>query len=166
MNLPILSRLENKDIDRFLLKVDKKGNDDCWEWKASRDKYGYGRLTLKGVSLKAHRVAWTINNKIEIPQGLHVLHKCDNPPCCNPNHLFLGDARDNSIDMVEKGRGKTSDQTGEANGNSKLTESDVVEIRRLYSSGQYTYKELASQFNVHFDLIGRIVKRKNWTHVP
>ena len=166
MTILILDLLNEKDKLRFWSNVEKWNDDGCWNWKLSCDNDGYGRFKLKNNLVKSHRFAWSAFYDKEIPDNLCVLHKCDNPPCCNPRHLFLGDTRDNSIDMVKKGRGNTSDQTGEANGNSKLTESDVVEIRRLYSSGQYTYKELASQFNVHFDLIGRIVKRKNWTHVP
>ena len=165
MNIKILDVLKSEDKKRFLSRVPVGNEDECWNWCASCDQEGYGRFSSNGKKIKAHRTAWVIFNNKEIPQGLHVLHHCDNPSCCNPNHLFLGTDLDNSNDKISKGRNKVSDQKGEVNGNSKLTESDVIEIRSMYSSGEFTYKELAHKFDVHLATIALIAKRKNWTHI-
>jgi hypothetical protein len=87
--------------DRFWANVDKSG--DCWEWQASVNLDGYGRFCLKGKRIRAHRLSWVLANG-EIPEGMCVLHKCDNPPCVSPDHLFLGTRADNVRDMVQKGR--------------------------------------------------------------
>ena len=86
---------------RFWDRVDKSG--DCWPWIGSRQVNGYGHVRSQNRSLYAHRVAWTLANG-PIPPGLWVLHRCDNPPCVNPSHLFLGTARDNTLDSIAKGR--------------------------------------------------------------
>lgn len=87
---------------RFWRKVDKSG--DCWEWRGFRGANGYGKAHLtRKPSTYAHRIAWTLTNG-PIPKGMHVCHHCDNPPCCNPAHLFLGTAKDNVHDMMVKGR--------------------------------------------------------------
>jgi hypothetical protein len=93
---------------RFWAKVDKRGPDECWEWTGARQPQGYGTI---GVYLgyrsygyaRSNRVAWELMRG-PVPDGLHVLHSCDNPPCVNPNHLFLGTALDNIHDCIDKGR--------------------------------------------------------------
>jgi hypothetical protein len=89
--------------DRFWSKVAIKGADECWEWKASRYPGGYGKFSIKDRYQQAHRLAWRLSNG-EIPSGQNILHKCDNPPCVNPNHLFLGTQTDNMHDMMAKNR--------------------------------------------------------------
>jgi len=88
-------------MDRFFRKVDKTGS--CWNWLAGKDKDGYGKIKIARKDLRAHRVSWEIHNGI-IPGGLLVLHRCDNPSCVNPSHLFLGTALDNNRDRDAKGR--------------------------------------------------------------
>src|SRR5256885_74384 len=78
----------------------------CWEWVGSKRELGYGQVRYKGRSARAHRIAWELTFG-EIPDGRSVLHKCDNPPCINPDHLFLGTQQDNVDDMFRKGRQKT-----------------------------------------------------------
>jgi hypothetical protein len=88
--------------DRFWTKVQK--SDGCWQWTAYRDPMGYGRFRLNGEARLAHRVSWEMHNGSISPEDLCVLHKCDNPSCVNPDHLFLGDRIANVADMVAKGR--------------------------------------------------------------
>ena len=91
-------------IDRFMAKVDKRGDNECWNWKGSDDGHGYGEFWFEGKKWKAPRFSWVLNNGVPIPKGLLVCHKCDNPSCVNPNHLFLGTMSDNIMDCVKKGR--------------------------------------------------------------
>ena len=136
----------------------------CIEWIGSRDKgnYGHGRLRLKngGKMYQAHRLAWELKHG-PIPDGLCVLHRCDNPPCCNTDHLFLGTKADNNADRDAKGRCAK----GERSGNSKLTTSDVIAIRRRVAAGE-RQKDLAKEFSVPTSAICNICNRKRWAHVP
>jgi hypothetical protein len=93
--------------DRLERRLDRRGFDECWEWKGLRHQQGYGLIRASGVGknlmLRTHRVAWELQNG-SVPDGMHILHRCDNPPCCNPNHLFPGTDADNMKDMAAKGR--------------------------------------------------------------
>lgn len=90
-------------IDRFWEKVDKKSDNECWNWIGAKNKDGYGIFNLNGKNTSAHRALWIILNS-EIELGLQVCHSCDNPSCVNPNHLWLGTDQQNKDDMVKKGR--------------------------------------------------------------
>jgi len=146
--------------DRFWSKVDKRGPDECWEWKAGCVSNGYGRFRFNGKKQQAHRVAWQLEHG-PIPKGMFVCHTCDNRLCVNINHLYLGDHKDNMDDMVAKGR----QAKGEDIRQSKLTEAEVVAIRTLYATGEYTYRGLAKMFNVNATTISLIVRYKIWTHI-
>lgn len=99
-------RLEEKHIKSFWSKLDKGENEECWNWKAFKNKQGYGRMGIAASEcVNAHRVSWVIHYG-QIPSGMFVCHKCDNPSCVNPNHLFLGTRQDNTNDMMIKKRGK------------------------------------------------------------
>jgi hypothetical protein len=94
--------LTQTDLERFWLRVNKNG-DDCWTWTGFKNELGYGLFSLDHKHVKAHRVSWMVANG-KIPDGLCVLHSCDNPICVNPSHLFLGTMKDNTQDMLAKGR--------------------------------------------------------------
>lgn len=95
-------------MDRFFQKVDMSR--DCWIWKAGTDKDGYGKIYVDGKTIRSHRVSWEIHNG-PIPKNMCVLHKCDNPPCVNPEHLFLGTSTDNNRDREVKNRGRYRNKT-------------------------------------------------------
>lgn len=145
-------------MNRFWSKVDVTGPDDCWEWQASLSGGGYGQYWLDNRQLKAHRVAWTLENG-EIPEGLCVCHHCDNPRCVNPSHLFLGTHRDNVIDGINKGR----THIGVKNGNSKLDENDVKQIRVFANLGK-TQREIGRIFGISKTHAGQIIRRERWNH--
>ena len=143
--------------ERFWEKVDILGKNECWEWLGSINEDGYGSFKYTGGCL-AHRCAWVLSNG-DIPQKMEVCHRCDNPSCCNPNHLFLGTHTDNMKDMISKGR--CFDKRGERNSNAKLTKSDVVEIYRRHNGGE-PQREIARDFGVTQSAVSYILKGKSW----
>ena len=146
-------------IIRFWLNIRK--TDNCWEWKLGKDKDGYGIIAINGKkTVRIHRLSYEINIG-EIPEKMCVLHRCDNPSCANPNHLFLGKAKENAIDMVAKGRSLV----GEKNHKSKLKNGDIFQIREMYDKKNISETELAKMFNVTQGMIGFIVRRESWTHI-
>jgi hypothetical protein len=151
---------------RFWPKVDKRGPDDCWLWTGSKDGRGYGKIRADGpirFVMKAHRAAFELTHG-PIPDGLHVLHKCDRPGCTNPAHLRLGTHRENMNDMLERGRARGGGVRGERNGFAKLTEAQVREIRAAAAAGSSTSK-LARCYGVDPSNIRYIVARRWWAHV-
>lgn len=129
----------------------------CWEWGGHRQRKGYGTAGLLGL---AHRVAWQVSCGA-IPDGLCVLHHCDNPPCCNPAHLFLGTVQDNNADRDKKGRCRAGAKRGEENPMSKLTEAGVRCIRELAKQGK-TANEIARRMKMSRQQINRIIRRERW----
>ena len=112
----------------------------------------------------AHRVAWEMANGGPIPDGMVVCHRCDNPPCVNPAHLFVGTRLDNVRDMVMKGRGRYPGHPGERNGGAKLTEQSVSAIRERISRGD-TQKEIAVTFGIDPSVVSRIKSGKAWVQL-
>lgn len=149
---------DKKAIDRFWSRVQK--TEKCWNWN-SKSSHGYGSFPYfkNGVlkNYRAHRVSWMISNG-DIPQGKVICHKCDNPSCVRPDHLFLGTQRENILDMVSKGRGGW-------NPNNKLNHELANEIRRLRNEKTFSYKELAEKFGVSKKLIIMVVKNRIWVEV-
>ena len=135
----------------------------CDIYKGAKDKNGYGWQRKHGQR-KAHRAAWVEHNG-SIPCGMWVLHTCDNPSCVNPDHLFLGTAKDNSDDMRAKGRENYPGHSlpGELNPNRKLTQEQVDYIRSVYKWGMGP--KLAKEFGVHPFTINRIVRGEKWREV-
>lgn len=155
------------DIARFWGHVDKEHSDffyngsRCWEWTANiPPTSGYGLVKLNKKERLVHRVAYEITFG-EIGDDLLVLHHCDNRPCVNPDHLFLGTQKDNVADMMQKGR----KPLGEEHANSKLSAAQVFEIRKRYRRfgiGGDTTVTLAKEFGVSAKTISNIVNRKKW----
>jgi hypothetical protein len=143
-------------FQRFIAK-----SDGCWIWTGGRDQKGYGCFAGR----KAHRWSWELHNG-PIPPGMLACHHCDNPPCVNPAHLFLGTAKDNSADMVAKGRVKRPclGKKGADGHNAKLTDDDVREIRRLSALGLSTRK-IGHRFGVSKFPVSEILRGKTWAHV-
>jgi len=149
--------------DRFWNKVSIKSEDECWEWTAATRR-GYGAFWYEGRHQPASRMVWFFENG-EIDNGLVVCHTCDNPPCCNPKHLFLGTGKDNNDDKVRKKR----HGFGEKNGNSKLTEEAVLEIKKLKpavtkANNKELKAALAKKFNVTTGTISDVWTR-GWKHI-
>lgn len=151
-------RQAKRRSESFWSKVDK--TTDCWNWTASVNRKGYGRFgnpTMRQGYMGAHRFSWVLTYG-EIPDGKWVLHKCDNPRCVRPDHLFLGDAAANVSDQIAKDRWLH----GSRNPMAKLTEASALEIREIYSSGNVTYREIGSRFGISPSLVGMIVRGKSW----
>jgi hypothetical protein len=154
---PLHLRITN---DSFWPKVQRGLHDDCWIWQGYIMPNGYGRLHYNGKDILSHRCSWEIHYG-PIPQGMFICHTCDNPPCVNPKHLFLGTDQDNMDDMYAKDRASV----GSRHPNAKLTETQVSEIIDLYSTGEYSQSALARRFNVGQQAIQAIVSGKTWKHL-
>lgn len=148
-------------------KFDEKyGVDDqtgCWNWKKTSGRR-YGNMHYDGTAQQAHRVSWQLHRG-PIPDGLHVLHRCDNTKCVNPDHLFLGTRSDNMVDMVAKGRdGKAGRlKAGEGHHNAKLREVDVINIRAIAKHvPTATVTALANIYDISRTQMGRIIRGERW----
>lgn len=149
--------------ERFWEKVKRCGEDECWEWQAARNAKGYGRLTSgRGVNLKAHRVAFALSNGGVVSDDAHVLHHCDNPPCCNPSHLFVGSAKDNTADMIAKGRGSAPPRLfGARNHNAKFDE----RVARKIIKDPRTLHVIAADYGISWMTVFRLKHRQTWKHL-
>jgi len=147
---------------RFWSKVNKDTTSGCWEWISSKCPKTYGTFKNNTKTVKCHRFSYEIHYG-EIKNKMHVLHKCDNPSCVNPKHLFLGTNDDNMKDRNQKNR--QARLQGSKNGFAKLTESDVLKIREKYIPRKYSVYKLGKEYNVHFSTIFDIIKRNRWTHI-
>lgn len=161
---------------RFWSKVARSDDPDaCWEWQRSCYPDGYGQFKIAGRNCRAPRVAYTLARG-PIPDGLQVLHTCDNPLCCNPAHLFLGTVQDNVDDKIAKGRDARGDRNGgrtrpervrrgELNGRAKLTAAQVREIRERVAAGGVTRADLAAEYGVTDSLVSMIARGEIWRGV-
>lgn len=138
--------------------ISPEPNSGCWLWTGAVNPHGYGQITIDGQTVRAHRVSYEAY-KGKIPGRSHVLHKCDIPSCVNPEHLFLGTHQDNMRDMKAKGRHKVL--KGQDSKSSKLTDSDVVFIRKNHGYAA----ELAITFNVSKRTIEQIQRGQTWKHL-
>ena len=150
----------------FWRRVQISSRDDCWPWKGARSKQGYG--SIRGPRPRhrhyvASRLAYEFTTGKD-PGPLHVCHHCDNPPCCNPRHLYLGDHSLNQLDAHARGLHPPVQRHGEANGNARLTADDVRQIRRRITRGE-SNKEIAADYPVSHGMISNIRCGKSWRHV-
>jgi hypothetical protein len=181
------------DKAKFWAKVDIRGPNECWNWKQSKDRDGYGMSFVAGKRGRSHREAFRLSVS-PIPKGLCVCHRCDNPSCCNPSHLFLGTVTDNNRDKGFKGRcnsprgdnhyartrpelvrrgerhhAKTKPgyaAKGEMNGTAKLSNEIVLGVRERFANGGVSRRQIAKEIGVSPSLIGQIINRQIWKHLP
>lgn len=166
-----MSRARHNTVEaRLRANVDRSGGPDaCWLWTAFVTPKGYGCTRSGGRNAPAHRVAYELAHG-PIPDGLYVCHRCDVRACCNPAHLFLGTAKDNTQDMLRKGRqgAKTKPDfavRGTAHPLAKLDEDAVRSIRARAAEDNATQTGLAALYGVHHSVIGAVIRRESWKHV-
>lgn len=145
--------------------LDSAPDGECWEWTRSKNADGYGTITYDGKTWLVHRWAYQLATGVDIGTS-QVLHRCDNPPCINPDHLWEGDRFANMSDCFAKGRSsiRPHRMKGETNGSAKLTSRQVIEIRRRLSAGEYQ-KNIAVEYGVSRSLVGLIGQRIVWTNI-
>jgi hypothetical protein len=153
--------------DRFLKMIKYVTDNGCWIWSGALNHKGYGNTSMwigktRGSYLLrgSHRISYFLHNG-PFDYSLCVCHKCDNPICVNPDHLFLGSIVDNTKDMVAKCR--TS--KGENRPTAKLTETQVLEIRSKYATGKYSQRDLGKEYGIDWGNIHCITARKTWKHI-
>lgn len=159
--------------ERFWRRVAVAGPDDCWPWIPDRGKGNYGGFWLNGTNRKAHRVSWEFTHG-ELPVGVDVLHKCDNPPCCNPAHLFIGTDADNVADKCSKNRQAKGDRNGsythpekrprgERHGRVNVDHSQAQAIRERWETGEASKSQIARENGISRPQVLKIIERRHWT---
>lgn len=161
---------------RFWAKVNKNGPNGCWDWFGAHDKFGYGTIYVGKDApqsrMKAHRFSWELHNG-PIPEGIEVCHNCpggtDRPCCVNPEHLFLGTHKENMHDSISKGRAvmpPPNQVRGETNGLATFTDAQVIALREEFAASDMKIAPFARKHGVPMTTMWRIIRRKNWTHLP
>lgn len=149
-----IPHMDEIQLGLFAAKVDKRSYDECWEWLAYKNSKGYGSFKINRKTFLAHRVSWRIFFG-EIPEGMNVLHKCNNSSCVNPYHLYLGDQSDNMADRRRDG------YVYDSSIKCKFYDEDIQRIKRLLNSGT-TRTEVAKMFGVSRVIIGIIGRSTNY----
>lgn len=175
-NAAKINTISALDIKRFWDKVDRSKIEGCWNWTAHKTLFGYGRFSINGRLVMAHRFSFALLNGY-IPTGINVCHTCDNPTCVNPLHLWLGTTAENSADKIKKGRANCPKgeqhhmrkypelaKRGSENGNSKLTDQNVRDIKTALSIGEFQ-RPIAARFRVTQRVISLIKRGESWDHV-
>lgn len=166
--------INQSDIEKFWSRVDKKSESECWAWKMSCNSRGYGKFQVGRKTISAHRFSIVASGN-EIPDGMFSCHKCDNPPCCNPNHLFIGSSADNQRDMADKGRSCKGERNpskthpelfrGENNYGHKLTDEIVSRLRESPPIGANMNSE-ALKYSVSASALRGAIVGSTWKHLP
>lgn len=146
-------------LERFEANV-LRSSGGCWEWTGYRDENGYGRLNINGTPVLAHRISWDLFKRRKIGED-HALHRCDNPPCVNPDHLFRGDQIANTADKMKKKRHKFGTSHGSDHGMSKLNED---QIRAILASSE-SPQTIAGKYDISRRHVRDIQARKVWRHL-
>jgi hypothetical protein len=163
------------EVDRFWMKVDKRSEDECWEWQGfCEPTTGYGRFTLstrptpesglRSIGVGAHRYSFELANGPIGSSKIFVCHRCDNPPCVNPAHLFAGTQADNIRDMDAKGRRRGNQPKGEAHFKARLTDAMVLDLRRRYAAGE-SMRDAAREMGLGEDNIRKAARGDTWRHL-
>lgn len=184
--------LTKKQLANFWAKIEKRSDAECWPWTGSRVTSGYGSFGINKRLFASHRLSWFLAHG-PIQEGLHCCHKCDNPECCNPSHLFLGTAKENMMDMLIKGRGNKAKgerhgliknpgyaargdrhgsvtrpeclRRGKNHPKSKLTEEAVKNIRARHAAGERNYVAIGLEFGINASCVQKCVSRQTWKHI-
>lgn len=144
---------------KFWAKVVK--TDGCWMWTGCKSDFGHGQVRIDNINSRAHRVSWEWHNG-PIPKGQCVLHKCDVPACVNPDHLFLGTKKDNTQDMMRKGRNKYISHRGEKSGVARLSRAQVEQIKKEYKPGSNTQSEIGKKYGIGQSHVSQIIRGAIW----
>lgn len=153
--------MEKDGLEKRLLAHRKISARGCWEWTLGKNGYGYGYTAWEGKIRSVHRWALFLWRNFSLKSPLCVLHSCDNPPCFNPSHLFLGTRSQNTYDREKKGRGAK----GEKVGTSRLNSAKVFQIREYRARGNWNVSQLARFFDVNRATIWAILTGKSWRHI-
>lgn len=160
-SLAAVAALRVSEVERFWARVQRGETSKCWLWTGGRTYQGYGRVSWRGKKTAAHRVALALIDGLW-DSHLRVCHSCDNPPCCNPAHLWRGTDADNVHDMHRKGRFTPQPKKGEDNPNAILTTAAVIAIRQ----SQLSTSKLAAQYGISKDTVLHVKRRERWGHIP
>lgn len=163
----LFEKMESSEVAqrRFWEKVSKRKPNECWPWTKSCNEHGYGFYSIKPtrstqVGFLAHRISYFLTYG-DFPEEAHICHYCDNPPCCNPRHLFLGNPMLNNQDKVSKHR----QCKGMAHFHHKLTDSQVRKIRRDYAKGNTSLSIIAKEYGMAVATIHALIQRRTWKHL-
>lgn len=147
--------MEEDRINRFWSRVDIKSKDECWNWKRGKTSYGYGSFNTGGENHYTHRISWELSNNSKIPKGKDICHRCDNPSCCNPDHLYCGTRSDNNNDRAN--RNPLNQGTNE-----KLREGEIWLIRKLHIHTMYGRHKFSCRFVARMFKISRSTILNIW----
>jgi len=162
-----MDTLSEEQVKSFWARVDIRAPNECWVWtksKVGKKPNQYGVVWFNGVKRKTHRLSIELTSGKQIPSGMLACHKCDNPPCCNPAHLFVGTPKDNAQDCLSKGRAKK--ELGSQRYNAKLTEEAVAEIKAQAPFRTYGWgRAIAKKYGVGPTAINNVIRGRRWRQI-